>query len=89
MLHVPHFKHFGGPMAEPGVSDLVAALPGSGRALFIEVKVPGKQPRPEQREFLRKMKDAGALAFWATSAQEVVKRLADEGYEPAQRLGWG
>lgn len=87
ILRIPHFKHFGGPMSEPGVSDLVGTIPGSGRALYIEVKVPGKEPRPEQRDFLQRHKDAGALAFWATSANDVVRRLAEEGYEPAKRIG--
>jgi len=36
---IPTFKHWGGPMGEPGIPDIIGTLPG-GRALFIEVKTP-------------------------------------------------
>ena len=29
LLRIPHLKHWGGPMSEPGVSDIIGALPGA------------------------------------------------------------
>lgn len=86
LLKVPHFKHFGGPMAQRGVSDIIGTIPPNGRALFIEVKKPGGAVSPEQQEFLDKHSSAGALAFIARSPQEVVEILSSAGYEPAQRV---
>ncbi len=86
LLHVPHWKNFGGPMSAPGVSDLVGALPPAGRALFIELKVPGRGLRAEQADFRRGVVEAGPLAFMACSVREVVAKLAGAGYEPARRM---
>ena len=86
LLGVVAFKHWGGMMGEKGVSDLIGVLPPSGRALFLELKVPGKLPSAHQVAFLQRMKDAGALAFWATSVQQVIGRLRREGYEPAMSM---
>lgn len=88
ILRVPHFKHYSSMGSAPGVPDLIGTLPG-GRALFIEVKVPGKKPRPDQAEFLENMRAAGAVAFYATSAGEAVWHLQDAGHEPAKRLKIG
>lgn len=87
ILKIPHFKHWGGPFSEPGVPDLIGTLPGSGRGLFIEVKVPGNTPKPDQRAFLETYRAAGALAFWADDPKAVVRALAEAGYEPAKHLG--
>lgn len=86
LLKIPNFKHFGGPMSERGVSDIIGTIPGSGRALFLELKAPSKMPRPDQIAFIVHMKAAGALAFWADSVAAVVERLAEAGYEPAKRF---
>lgn len=86
LMKVPHLKHFGGPLAQRGVSDLICTLPPTGRGCYIEVKVPGRKPNPEQEAFLYSMAQAGALAFWVTSPQEMLKKLAEAGFEPARRI---
>ncbi len=70
------FKVHGGPFSEAGVSDLVCSLP-PGRALFIEVKVPGKLSTVTrlQTEFLNRMARTGAITGVATSVEDVDKLL--------------
>lgn len=86
MLRIPHIKHVSGPISQRGIPDLIGVLPPAGRSLWIEVKVPGRQANPEQQEFLRVMREAGAVAFTAHGAREVVAELAAADYEPAKRL---
>jgi len=62
-------------MAEAGFSDLVAVLPPYGQAVFIECKRPGKKPTTIQTAFLSKMEGKGAIAFVATSIEDVQKAL--------------
>jgi hypothetical protein len=62
-------------MAEAGFSDLIAVLPPHGQSVFIECKRPGKKPTATQIAFLSKMKDKGAIAFVATSIEDVQKAL--------------
>ena len=73
--------------ALPGVENrpTVVSLPG-GRGLWLEIKRPGKEPTEDQWGFMRKMAAAGGLAFWADSAESVLKQLAAAGYEPAKRM---
>lgn len=85
LMRVEHFKHWGGPFSESGVSDLICTLQG-GRSFYCEVKVPGKELTDEQAEFLTRFKRNGALVMKATSSREVIQFLADSGYEPAKRL---
>ena len=56
----------------PGQSDLCGHRFGDGRAFYIEVKKPGEKPRENQERFLRQMRDSGALAGVAHSAEEAV-----------------
>lgn len=71
------FKHHGGPFAESGVSDLVCSMPSFGRALFIEVKVPGKIKNTTvlQTAFLSRMAKTGAVAGVVASIEDVDKLL--------------
>lgn len=64
----------------------VVELEARGSAMWCEVKVPGKGPRPEQEDFLARHKAAGGLAFVAHDAREVVAALSAFGYQPAQRM---
>lgn len=60
-----------------------------GRPLFIEVKVPGKKPTPEQQEFLEDARKHGAIAFVAHSLDEVLNELLKEEYirlSPIEKL---
>lgn len=54
-----------------GFSDLVFFAPG-GKTVFIEVKLPGKEPSKEQQKFLAKMKQLGFVAGVARSAEEAL-----------------
>ena len=87
ILMIPHRKVWGGPMSDKGLPDLIGTVPGTGRAFFCELKIPGNRPSPEQRTFLEEHKAAGALAFWADSVVGVVNALKEAGYTPAARLG--
>lgn len=86
LLRVPTTKHWGGPLSEKGVPDLIGVLPPAGRALFIEVKVGRGALRPEQDQYLTVRRAAGAVAFAAWSVRDVLRELTAAGYEPAKGL---
>ncbi len=67
-------KRFMRMNGKPGMSDICGVIPG-GRALFIEVKRPGRLATVEQTWFLNEMDAAGALAFVAWSVADVEKAL--------------
>ncbi len=85
MRGIPHFKHWSGPMSEKGISDIIGTIPGSGKGLYIEVKVPGwTPPGPgtrayhhylDQKNFLDEMNRANGVAFFACSVEEVALKL--------------
>ncbi len=64
-----------GQFSVKGVPDLVGIIPGSGKLLGIEVKVPGGKPRPEQEEFIKRINESGGVAFVASSVEEVALKL--------------
>lgn len=43
-----------------------------GKALYIEVKLPGEKPRPDQEKFLEAMRKTGAIAGCAHSVEEAL-----------------
>ena len=43
-----------------------------GRAIYIEVKLPGEHPRPDQKKFLEAMRNSGAIAGVAHSVEEAL-----------------
>ena len=55
-----------------GESDIWGVTP-TGRAFFLEVKMPGKKPRQDQLDFLEAMKKQNAIAGWCTSVEEAVE----------------
>ncbi len=59
----------------PGHSDLAGCLRPSGRAWYIEVKVPGKHPTEAQQAFLDAMSACGAIAGCAHSVDEALELL--------------
>jgi len=90
LMRVPHFKHWGGPMGEKGIPDIIGTLPGEtgrGRGLFIEVKTPRGSVQVEQDEFLARMRNAGAVAFVARGPSDLISKLKAAGFEPAARIG--
>lgn len=62
-----------------GQSDLFGWLRGTGRALEVEVKRPGKSPNPFQRAWLANAKADGVIAFVAHSVEECAERLKEFG----------
>lgn len=57
----------------PGESDITGHRVRDGKALYVEVKLPGEHPRPEQQRFLDAMSRTGALAGCAHSIEEALK----------------
>lgn len=55
-----------------GEADIFGHRIWDGRALYIEVKLPGEHPRPDQRKFLEAMAATGALAGVAHSVEEAL-----------------
>lgn len=68
-----------------GISDIIGAMPGNGRILAIEVKLPGWKPPAEgtkrykhyaeQRDFLENILKSNGIAFFASSVEEVILKL--------------
>lgn len=56
-----------------GESDLMGHRISDGKAIYLEIKLPGEKPRRDQLEFLEAMKNTGAIAGWATSVEEALK----------------
>ena len=56
-----------------GESDIFGHRISDGKALYIEVKLPGEKPREDQQKFLDAMKRAGALAGCAHSIEEALE----------------
>jgi len=55
----------------PGTSDLLAILPG-GFAAWIEVKTPTGRVRPEQENFIRRMREKGCRAGIARTVADAL-----------------
>ena len=56
----------------PGESDIMGHRIADGKAFYLEVKLPGEEPRPDQYAFLEAMRQAGAIAGWCTSIEEAL-----------------
>ena len=67
------FTKYGGRVSigKPGESDIWGHRP-DGRAFYLEVKMPGKEPRRDQLEFIEAMKKSGAIAGWCTTIPEAL-----------------
>jgi hypothetical protein len=60
-------------VGQHGEADIWGHRISDGRALYIEVKLPGEKPRPDQQKFLNAMRNTGALAGCAHSVEEALK----------------
>ena len=60
-------------IGEQGQADVWGHRPSDGRAFYIEVKLPGEEPRKDQLDFIEAMKQSGAIAGWCTSIDEALK----------------
>lgn len=56
-----------------GESDLMGHRISDGKAIYIEVKLPGEKPRPDQEKFLQAMANTGAITGVAHSIEEALK----------------
>jgi RecB family endonuclease NucS len=69
-----HFKHFGGPLAEKGIPDLIGCY--KGRFFAIEVKrEKGGVVSEHQERQIEAIRRAGGIAIVARNAQEVYDAL--------------
>ena len=55
-----------------GEADIHGHRCSDGRAIYIEVKLPGEHPREDQKKFLRAMANTGAIAGVAHSVEEAL-----------------
>lgn len=55
-----------------GQSDIYGHRP-DGKAFYVEVKLPGKYPRQDQKQFMKAMRNTGAIAGCAHSVEEAVE----------------
>ena len=74
------FTKYGGlvNVGHHGESDIMGHRISDGRAIYIEVKLPGEYPREDQQKFLDAMRRTGAIAGCAHSVKEalnIVKSL--------------
>lgn len=69
-----HARKVHGNVYVSGEPDVDGCL--RGRALKVEVKVPGERPTPLQMSVLRRWERAGALAGWVASVDELDELLA-------------
>ena len=56
-----------------GEADIWGHRISDGKAFYIEVKLPGEEPRPDQEKFLNAMAAAGAITGCAHSVEEALQ----------------
>ncbi len=58
-----------------GFPDLVGCIPPHGRAIYIEVKRPGKKvvSGDKQDGWLQKLFNCGAVSFWTSSVDSAIR----------------
>lgn len=68
------YTQYGGrvQVGTAGESDVMGHRISDGKALYIEVKLPGEHPRPDQQKFLDAMARAGAITGCAHSIEEAL-----------------
>lgn len=68
------FTKYGGVVniGKHGESDIMGHRVRDGKAIYIEVKLPGENPRPDQQKFLDAMTATGAIAGVAHSVEEAL-----------------
>ena len=55
-----------------GESDIIGHRSSDGRAIYLEVKLPGEEPRADQQKFLDAMAATGAITGCAHSVEEAL-----------------
>ena len=56
-----------------GEADIWGHRISDGRAIYIEVKLPGEHPREDQKKFLKAMANTGAIAGVAHTVEEALE----------------
>ena len=64
----------------PGQSDLQGHRSIDGKCFYIEVKLEDGEIRPEQRDFIKAMRESNALAGFARSVEDALKIVFPENY---------
>ena len=69
------YTTYGGTVrvGQHGESDIMGHRISDGRALYIEVKLPGEHPREDQKKFLEAMRRTNAIAGVAHSVEEALQ----------------
>ena len=73
MHRIWHFKHWGGPMGEKGISDIIGCH--NGRFLAIDIKTERGRVTPHQQRFIDRVNAAGGIGFVARSIEDVTYHL--------------
>lgn len=68
------FTKYGGVVniGKHGESDIMGHRCSDGKAVYIEVKLPGEKPRDDQQKFLDAMRKTGAITGCAHSVEEAL-----------------
>jgi rubredoxin len=67
-------KIHGSRYSDAGEPDIDACI--RGRAVKIELKMPGNKPTPVQMASMRRWEAAGAYVFWSTSLEDVQRNIS-------------
>lgn len=62
-------------LGKAGLPDIIGVHKTTGRMIAIEVKRPGKKPTELQENTIRELREYNAIAFVATSIDDVKKEL--------------
>ena len=63
-----------------GEADIWGHRGKDGRAFYIEVKLPGENPRPDQVQFLEAMANSGALSGVARSIEDAINIVEEKNH---------
>lgn len=72
---IMHWKNWQGLGSTPGVPDILAIQPDTGRFIGIEVKTSKGILSPHQERFIANIKESGGIAFVARSVDDVIREL--------------
>lgn len=69
------FTKYGGivNIGRNGESDIMGHRISDGRAIYLEVKLPGEEPRADQQKFLDAMAATGAITGCVHSVEEAIQ----------------
>ena len=69
-----HYKNHGGLGSAPGLPDITGCLK-DGRGFWIELKAPRGVTSPAQQDFIKRINQAGGIAFVGRSIDDVIEGL--------------